>query len=712
MFQTFLDNEAYDDDGSFFVFLGTVRNEKIPKERAITFQVVHPEMLQAIKTNPIEKYKHGITIVIGLANYNEYKKSIDAIQKHLAYIYCKYILFPRISTTIPDQYGIRKEEPLLLIPREINKAKNIPLYLQYPLCNKLKGVGKEFPVAVLLPGPSLNRAAPFLEEIKNKCLLVCVARTLDFCLRANVEPDIVINLDTVTRMKHFLDVDRRLKNTYLIALSPGPLAEVAQNFRGTFFIDSFDTDVLPNYFRLRESWLSCSISALGIAELLQTKSVILIGGDHSWQDDSNSEACYWDTGTVSNISRNKSEEFPQTLVRQQEGDTRKFFLKTHKESYQAFPALVKNIETYVPLGVPEKAIIHTELKNTPRTGDQPQYSTFELQGRNGENLSTYFNYFAISAEMEYVAQEISQSNGTVFYLFEETGILEKDVFRSGGLELLKELGIIYKDAFIKRADKVLGIKERIDHKKFIKKQNDLITVVSEQSAHISICLFNGKITDALEHPFSRSIDVSSAQRKYPSVRDYRFRVKHDGDYAFYEHQSNRLEVDSEEFPLLKQEFYRKRIAESRSSVTMDNFDNVRKLLFEYEDRWVVEATLRACEVWVRNLRQGIAACRFFKALKEKEKVVLWCLQEEKVNVLKNLTMKFGQFIPHFACLSLREEFISKSQTLENVYIDDFLLFTNTCQMAQVATESIMKKFDYLFEQADTSKIFCGIRRCL
>lgn len=687
MFRTLLTGTPYSDDGSLFIYLGTKKVAGVRKKLAFPF--VTEEVFQAIKDISIQALLDGVTVIVNQDVYTRDKQWIDAIQKHLAMAYCKYVLFPRQSGTIPDLAGARKEGDYILIPREIQKAENIPLYLQSPLCNKLKGLAKNLPVTILLPGPSLNKTASLLKELQEKCLIICVPRTVAFCRQAGVEPDFVVSLDTAARMQHMVSPSTPLPNTYLVALSPGALAKPAQSYRGLFLMESFDTSILPDTYRLRESWLSCSISTLGLAELLESQTVFLAGGDHSWEDQSTAAGNYWNSGETGGTLQGKTDH----PLSQPPGD----------ENYFG-PAMVKDLEEWTPSGIPSDACMQTRKHDAPLPGLPDRYTAFTLADRNGRRVRTFFHYYAISAELEQVAHEMATQAGATCYLLEDSGILSENIFKKGGREKLHTLPPINRKSFISHVDAAHAIKERINYDTYITSLNVLANTVTKNIALLTFFLHDDKINDAIQHTYVQSIDKASSQRKTVAVRDYRFRAKFDCSYNFYEHQLHRLAIDSLNFPLLKKEFYEPRIKQCKKQITKENFEQVRGTLFPEDEVHAVQTTIRACATWRDRLEEGIALCQVYQDTTRQGVIVLWCLPEEKLSLFKSVSRTIGHFMPHFATIVMQNTPPLVSKTLESIYIDEFVLFSNACRHAQVAGYGFQKEYGYLLNLTDKRKI--------
>lgn len=207
--------------------------------------------------------------------------AVVEIQKVFIYLHYKYVYFPKNSLSTTDSFGVR-EEPLPDAIREINQLRNLPWFVSAPIVDKLADERLGLPFFALLPGPSMQEALPRLKDIRERCLIVCLARTLRACLSAGVQPDIVLQLDTYQVQRNFYEGLPDMPATVLVSLSYCPLYPYANKFRGVVMMDSFNLELLPNPARLRESYVSSITACLGLAEVLHSKHAFIAGANLSY----------------------------------------------------------------------------------------------------------------------------------------------------------------------------------------------------------------------------------------------------------------------------------------------------------------------------------------------------------------------------------------------------------------------------------------------
>jgi hypothetical protein len=624
MFRTIVDATENEDDGSFFFYFGYKQRTTIPINRKCAFSIVNQEAFDAIRQIKITKFVNGITVSISSSAYVEFKYWIDSIQRYLAFVYCKYILFPRKSITIPDVANVRKSTPPIMVPREIQLARNIPQYLKFPLCDKLRDASVGLPVSVILPGPSLNGFEDIIRKIKNKSLIICVPRSVDFCIKNGVHPDFVVNLDTASRMQYVLNDGPDLKTTYLVALSPGPIAEVATHYRGIFFMESFDTNILENKFRLKESWLSCAISALGLAAVLKAPKVFLLGADHSWEGETKQSWVYWNNNSLFG------------------GDGLR---------YRQDPVLVTN------------------LFDDANSNGNVDFSIFSLPNRNGMLVNTFFHYFSTSVELEYVAKDMELQYGTKFYLLNESGILPNDIFKNNGMKELLALPDIDRPVVLKKIDSSMQRGEAINMALLESNLRDLVKTVKKETARIQFFLSEGDFASALKHPFVDSIVTSSRQKKFSVLADYEFlngKKKNQG---------------------IRGEFHEE---------TVDKFTEEAKYLH-------VATTISACNVWLSACDDALFICKFHRAIKNDEDIVVWCVSEEDGNnAIKLLKNKFSSInvrlyavaSPDFMGISFKRNRLLNSVVGEFSFVRLSYLYRSTCQLL---TKNVKEKYNGIVE---------------
>lgn len=73
-----------------------------------------------------------------------------------------------------------------------NSCKNINNYALMRGVSAYAGNAHGIPFTIVAAGPSLERALPYLSEIKKRSVVVCVETALRACLRAGVEPDFIV----------------------------------------------------------------------------------------------------------------------------------------------------------------------------------------------------------------------------------------------------------------------------------------------------------------------------------------------------------------------------------------------------------------------------------------------------------------------------------------------------------------------------------------
>ena len=82
-----------------------------------------------------------------------------------------------------------------------NLSRNMSAIRDYPGVSRLAGLasaddgGGSLPVFLAAAGPSLDKIAPMLREIKSRCVIVAVDTSLRFFLQNGVEPDFVLVVD-------------------------------------------------------------------------------------------------------------------------------------------------------------------------------------------------------------------------------------------------------------------------------------------------------------------------------------------------------------------------------------------------------------------------------------------------------------------------------------------------------------------------------------
>jgi hypothetical protein len=120
-----------------------------------------------------------------------------------------------------------------------NLSRNTAAIRDLPGINALTGVlaGTDIPVFLAAAGPTLDKTAPILAEIAERCVTVAVDTSLRFLLRCGVDPDFVVSVDP--QYWNFRHLDRApAPNTHLIAESAVYPPCLRHPFRGAFFCGS------------------------------------------------------------------------------------------------------------------------------------------------------------------------------------------------------------------------------------------------------------------------------------------------------------------------------------------------------------------------------------------------------------------------------------------------------------------------------------------
>ncbi|WP_031481009.1 6-hydroxymethylpterin diphosphokinase MptE-like protein [Maridesulfovibrio frigidus] len=464
--------ERYEDE-SFVIGLGKVKiSNDVPRSKKMFFPSVSEKVLEVIKEIDPILLKDGVVLIIGKEGYSSKKRIIDAIQKHLVFLYAKYVAHPRNNETIPDMLGVRKQKTNMMVLREMVRAANFPIHARSPICDKIDAQRIGLPVIILGPGPSLKKILPHLAELKRRALIVCVTRSLPLLREYGISPDFALLLDTAHRMTHFTPHDEKWKDTYLIALSVSNISKIADNFKGVFFFDSYNLNFFPNPYRLRESWLSCVLAALGLAEALHAPDVYLAGMDSCWYDTS--------------------------LAKQ-------------------FPASSASSTIYAASGGAEKTADDMPIypDDEPVLACQDRDVPFNVPDIRGRTATTFFTYFAIAYETELFAEEISKSVGSNFHLLMDQGILNPDVFALGGVEHLKNnYSPLDRGAVHRALDRALLNREKINYDLFIENAKELGAIVDAEACRAGYCLATGDIEGVTKSFLYESLLNSSRSGKF------------------------------------------------------------------------------------------------------------------------------------------------------------------------------------------------------
>ena len=88
-----------------------------------------------------------------------------------------------------------------------NSCKNLHQLVYLDGIARYKNIAKNLCACVLAAGPSLDSVLPYLKQIKERCILICVDTALRSCLRVGVEPDFIVLVDPqYWNARHILDL--------------------------------------------------------------------------------------------------------------------------------------------------------------------------------------------------------------------------------------------------------------------------------------------------------------------------------------------------------------------------------------------------------------------------------------------------------------------------------------------------------------------------
>ncbi|MEA5089046.1 6-hydroxymethylpterin diphosphokinase MptE-like protein [Solidesulfovibrio sp.] len=388
-------------EGEFLVCLG--RPDNLPvRDPATTFiaDAVTQDVIVALTRLDPRRMAQGLAVVTTAAEQAARPEAVLRAQKMLALLFVKYVFMPAQTTRVPDPLELRSPDTPPEYLHELNHLRNTPFFLRHVMADKLEKQRVGLPCMLLLPGPSLALLAPHLRELSRRHLMVTISRTLPFFRQHGVAPDILLQLDTMPIQEHFHHPGDRFPESVLLALSLAPIRSFATHFRRVFFIDSFNLSLLPNSFRLRESWLSSLLPCLGCAEALHAPRVLLAGADLRLRG----EALYYNQPPTPDA-----------------------------------------------LDLPDH--------DTPLTSKPNHY--LEFPDAAGKLAHTTLQYFATAAEAELFAGVIGASRGTTFGNLSPVSILDRTLFAPTAVEEALDAPVLDKSPFLAKVDAADAEKENI-----------------------------------------------------------------------------------------------------------------------------------------------------------------------------------------------------------------------------------------------------------
>jgi len=344
-----------------------VRFGHVPIPEHIDPRMVHDlprptlESAASVTATPVDLLR-GVVFLVDAACRDLDMDAVTDVQMEYLYRYYKGVILPNSSPLAPAADGVRGQKAPEIV-RIVNKLHNMPYLLRYPLTQKLAAQDVRLPVLVLLPGPSLAGIGPRLPELARSHVVVAVSRTMGFCLEHGVAPDFVVQLDTYLIQRSFYDKMPPLPDTVLVALSLCPVYGIADRFKGVLFMDSFDTAILKNPYRMRENGVSTLMACMGLAECLRAPYALLVGADLSFPGDNH---------------------------------TRQYFNSPGHD---------------------------TGVQDAPPEYIQVGNGAYTLKNRASRRVCTTLMYLAVAREAERFAQAIERETDVRFYVENDEGIL-------------------------------------------------------------------------------------------------------------------------------------------------------------------------------------------------------------------------------------------------------------------------------------------------
>lgn len=192
-------------------------------------------------------------------------------------------------------------------------------------------------------------------------------------------------------------------------------------------MDSFDTSILQNNWRLRESPLSTLLACMGLSEVLYAPQAILAGSDLCFDHHQN-----------------------------------RYLNKTFEESISPAPAYI-----------------------------QTNNNTLLLANRKGLGVTTSIGYLATAVEAEHFARDIEASVGTNFYTIDDNGILCPEHFPTMPVEEILQLPILNRQALHASVDRALEQSENIKLPRFKIDCDKTLQALDQNMLFLEACRIQG-----------------------------------------------------------------------------------------------------------------------------------------------------------------------------------------------------------------------------
>jgi len=162
-------------------------------------------------------------------------------------------------------------------------VKNLRYMKNSSPVNYFKGVFKEKPCVIVSAGPSLEKNIKFLQEYKDKCIIICCGRTIKSLLDLNIVPDFlcVIDPDDVAYMQVKDCEYGKVPLVYFERTN----WKVVENHSGNKVINSFDEGLykmLGTNVGVLDHGGSVAHNCLGLAVKLRCSPIMFIGQDFAY----------------------------------------------------------------------------------------------------------------------------------------------------------------------------------------------------------------------------------------------------------------------------------------------------------------------------------------------------------------------------------------------------------------------------------------------
>ncbi len=171
-----------------------------------------------------------------------------------------------------------------------NIIRNLRFFLLHPGLDHLRGEGT---VAVVAPGPSLERAFAVLREVKGKVPIVAVDTALKPLLMRGIRPDLVVSIDpTELNYIHFEGLSPSETEDIALVIDPQVFFRIPASWAGEVFsppladskIHQLFSDIVGKRVFI-EKGMSVSHSAFYFAKALGAEEIVFLGLDLSFKKD-------------------------------------------------------------------------------------------------------------------------------------------------------------------------------------------------------------------------------------------------------------------------------------------------------------------------------------------------------------------------------------------------------------------------------------------